>query len=475
MAMSKAVGTAVKRKARGQKTAVKNKIENIIHRGAERGDNSTAAAADNGGDDSAGVDASGCGGSCSGSVGDGNGSKNMFISGQQHFDWARAIESVYSPEGAMGADGAAGGNGCGGSGAGGSGTGVGVKRVHARQAFARMLPRVSVIERQRRHLEYTLTRLQAILQQPDNLRPLQTPFTLPPPPLNAGYAASTSAPASTPSSTEAAETEAAAATARRRAHEKLADAKEQAYHKLRMVLSIPSFAASSFCRAPDAATLGVALELAGQAGVGIISSRRVLQGAVGRAQWETHWREEWAVLTPSTLTFYRSRSRKPAISVSLLDIRSIGDLPAGQHPFVGFHFFQVETLGRVHYVCTASSVEKRNWLQGIEQQMRVAMSRADAKLLLLNNSSRESFIAHSQSGRWCPSGRLVLNSKRMLHHPHYGRGSSSSSSSSSSGSSGSSGSSSSSCRQAPDASMRHPCDIIAGLLRQVTALTANSR
>lgn len=51
-----------------------------------------------------------------------------------------------------------------------------------------------------------------------------------------------------------------------------------------------------------------------------------------------------------------------------------------------------------HYLCIVFFVCTRlvlSFLQGIEQQMRAAMSRADSKLLMLD--SREDFIAH---GAW---------------------------------------------------------------------------
>jgi hypothetical protein len=182
---------------------------------------------------------------------------------------------------------------------------------------------------------------------------------------------------------------------------------------------------------------------------------------MARAMWETHWREEWAVLTGTTLSFYQTNRRKPSLRIALLDIRAVEPLPTAEQPFVGYHFLGVECIGRVHYICTATQSQQQRWLLSLGQQIRLASNRhklqqqrrskkgrltgslaaparsvgggagggisiaemmaeqggvgmaADFDLDTLLDSGASKFIARFEARQWLPRGRLVLNSKRM--------------------------------------------------------------
>jgi hypothetical protein len=177
--------------------------------------------------------------------------------------------------------------------------------------------------------------------------------------------------------------------------------------------------------------------------------------------WETHWREEWAVLTGTTLSFYQTNRRKPSIRIALLDIKSVDHLPTAEQPFVGYHFLAIECIGRVHYMCTATHGQQQRWLLALGQQIRLASNRQkqqqekqqlrrskrgrlkgsiaggrpqvgggisiaeimaeqhdggiamDFDLDSLLDSGASKFIARFEARQWLPRGRLVLNSKRM--------------------------------------------------------------
>lgn len=102
----------------------------------------------------------------------------------------------------------------------------------------------------------------------------------------------------------------------------------------------------------------------------------LLQSVVARALWETHWREEWAVLHATHLSFYASGAKKPTWSVflhDLLAVRPLSDSGGSKAParlllpMPGKAFLALEALGRVHYLCFPSETIRDLWANNIQR------------------------------------------------------------------------------------------------------------
>jgi hypothetical protein len=94
----------------------------------------------------------------------------------------------------------------------------------------------------------------------------------------------------------------------------------------------------------------------------------VLQSVVARALWETHWREEWAALYPTHVSFYSSGAKKATWSLFLHEILGVRPLDdKARLPFPGKAFLAVEALGRVHYLCFPTDGIRDIWAQQISR------------------------------------------------------------------------------------------------------------
>jgi hypothetical protein len=141
--------------------------------------------------------------------------------------------------------------------------------------------------------------------------------------------------------------------------------------------------------------------------------RRAIQTAiVARALWDTHWREEIAVLYPTHVAFYSPMAKKASWTLSLQELIGISHIPDDKSPIVGKSVLKIETIGRVYYLafptkesCHSLSASILEHFSGItfENSLPSFVDTADP---------RDRFVL--KSGRWRPAGRrLILNARKF--------------------------------------------------------------
>jgi hypothetical protein len=69
-----------------------------------------------------------------------------------------------------------------------------------------------------------------------------------------------------------------------------------------------------------------------------------------RAVWDTHWREEIAILYASSIACYPLLGSKPAGVLSLQEIIGVSYLPEDIPPLPRLCVMRIETIGRIHYL-----------------------------------------------------------------------------------------------------------------------------
>ena len=97
----------------------------------------------------------------------------------------------------------------------------------------------------------------------------------------------------------------------------------------------------------------------GSNGAGVL-----LEGAVARALSETHFIEEWAVLTTKHLAFYHPDNRSPTFRIPTSEIIRVKKMDDRDRPsFPTYSFIEIETLGRVHYCMLQNEVLLKRWVE----------------------------------------------------------------------------------------------------------------
>jgi hypothetical protein len=109
----------------------------------------------------------------------------------------------------------------------------------------------------------------------------------------------------------------------------------------------------------------------GAAEIGVTVSSKMPhlhQCLVARCLWESHWREELAVLYPTHISFYAPLSRKPIWVLPLADLMKVRVMQR-ENPLPGLFVLCLECLGRCHYVCFSTPLLRDVWASAIMEQL----------------------------------------------------------------------------------------------------------
>ncbi|CAM9874990.1 unnamed protein product [Ascophyllum nodosum] len=174
------------------------------------------------------------------------------------------------------------------------------------------------------------------------------------------------------------------------------------YRMLCETVSRPGKLDRHFLSGSSASDLGVAV-------TGATNNAPLLESAVARCLWESHWREEWAVLFPSHVACFPPLSKKPVWVLPIKALHKASAMSDARCPFPGLHCLRLETIGRAHYVCFATRRARDGWLEKIS---RLSEGRGidSPSGLELGQDPREIYVLKTKQWRMPP--RLVLNARR---------------------------------------------------------------
>eukprot|EP00752_Nemacystus_decipiens_P007824 g6989.t1 len=173
------------------------------------------------------------------------------------------------------------------------------------------------------------------------------------------------------------------------------------YRMLCELLTSPRELDRHFLSGSNASDLGVT--------VGPSSSPPILGSTVARCLWESHWREEWAVLFPSHVACYMPLSKKAAWVLPLRTLHKASTVSDERCPLPGLRCIRLETVGRAHHLCFSSRTARDNWLGEISRLSRGRVVDPPSGLEL-SQDPRESYVLKTTKWRMPP--RLVLNARR---------------------------------------------------------------
>jgi hypothetical protein len=141
--------------------------------------------------------------------------------------------------------------------------------------------------------------------------------------------------------------------------------------------------------------------------------KRAIQTAiVSRALWDTHWREEIAVLYPTHVAFYSPLAKKASWTLSLQELIGISHIADDRSPLLGKAILKIETIGRVHYLAFASKESCNALSASILEHFSGVTFENSLPSFVDTTDPRDRFVL--KSGRWRPSGRrLVLNARKF--------------------------------------------------------------
>ncbi|CAM9718290.1 unnamed protein product, partial [Ectocarpus fasciculatus] len=143
--------------------------------------------------------------------------------------------------------------------------------------------------------------------------------------------------------------------------------------------------------------------------VTISSTLPILESAVARCLWESHWREEWAVLLPSHVACYMPLSKKPAWVLPLRALHKASAVSDERCPLPGLRCLCLETVGRAHYLCFTSRTSRDTWLAEILRLSKGGIVDPPSALEL-SQDPREMYVL--KTAQWRMPPRLVLNARR---------------------------------------------------------------
>ncbi|CAM9772340.1 unnamed protein product, partial [Ectocarpus sp. 13 AM-2016] len=141
----------------------------------------------------------------------------------------------------------------------------------------------------------------------------------------------------------------------------------------------------------------------------ISSTLPILGSAVARCLWESHWREEWAVLLPSHVACYMPLSKKPVWVLPLRALHKASAVSDERCPLPGLRCLCLETVGRAHYICFTSRTSRDTWLAEILRLSKGGIVDPPSALEL-SQDPREMYVL--KTAQWRMPPRLVLNARR---------------------------------------------------------------
>lgn len=139
---------------------------------------------------------------------------------------------------------------------------------------------------------------------------------------------------------------------------------------------------------------------------------RVHTCIVARALWDTHWREEVAVLYSSYIACYPLLGTKPSWVLSLQEIIGVSYLNEDSSPLPRFTIMRIETVGRVHYLSFISKDVAQNFATKIRENITNMSFDLPVPSFVELSDPKDRFVV--KSGRWRPAGRrLILNARKF--------------------------------------------------------------
>ncbi|GMI16774.1 hypothetical protein TrLO_g12402 [Triparma laevis f. longispina] len=159
----------------------------------------------------------------------------------------------------------------------------------------------------------------------------------------------------------------------------------------------------------------------GSAELGVVpqGSKPQHECVVGRALWETHWREEWCGVYASHVAFYAPLSKKPAFVLPHRDVLTVRSINNDDSPLPTLSIVALDTPGRVHYLAFRSADERSDFEEKVKAAVFSA-SESDSfeEISYVSSDPRENFVL--KSGQWAgvagsnkSNRRVVLNARRM--------------------------------------------------------------
>jgi hypothetical protein len=134
---------------------------------------------------------------------------------------------------------------------------------------------------------------------------------------------------------------------------------------------------------------------------------------VARALWDSHWREEIAVVYPSYIAFYPLLAKKASWTLYLQELIGISHVADSVSPLPGFSILRIETIGRLHYLAFASKESCNIMAASVLEHFSEITFDSSMPLVGDVGDPRDRFVL--KSGRWRPAGRrLILNARKFL-------------------------------------------------------------
>lgn len=134
---------------------------------------------------------------------------------------------------------------------------------------------------------------------------------------------------------------------------------------------------------------------------------------VARALWDTHWREEIAVVYPSYIAFYPLLAKKASWTLHLQELIGISHVADSTSPLPGFSVLRIETIGRLHYLAFSSKESCNIMAASVLEHFSEITFDSSMPLARDMGDPRDRFVL--KSGRWRPAGkRLILNARKFL-------------------------------------------------------------
>ena len=153
---------------------------------------------------------------------------------------------------------------------------------------------------------------------------------------------------------------------------------------------LSTVADKGFLRGPRRSAV-VATSGANSAGV-------LLEGAVARALTETHFIEEWAVLTEKHVSFYHPDNSRASFRIPTVEIMGARSLDERYRPsFPGYHFIEIETLGRYYYLMLQNDSLLKRWTEFINNI--VMRYKPNSGVILGKPEDRSSYSFRESDGR----------------------------------------------------------------------------
>eukprot|EP00557_Chaetoceros_sp_GSL56_P005119 CAMPEP_0176499580 /NCGR_PEP_ID=MMETSP0200_2-20121128/13008_1 /TAXON_ID=947934 /ORGANISM="Chaetoceros sp., Strain GSL56" /LENGTH=1717 /DNA_ID=CAMNT_0017898019 /DNA_START=64 /DNA_END=5217 /DNA_ORIENTATION=+ len=146
---------------------------------------------------------------------------------------------------------------------------------------------------------------------------------------------------------------------------------------------------------------------------------------VARALWDSHWREEVAILCDSSISFYTPLSKKADISIPFYDIQGVRQIDDSTRkcPLTGFPLLAIETAWKCHYIAFRNEDTLNDFSKNVHAQIsshQHGMPKKDEWNARMWQNIQSSTDTSGESAKWASiisskkrKQRIILNSRRM--------------------------------------------------------------